>query len=292
MHAASGYIGRFAPSPTGPLHFGSLVAALGSYLDARHHGGQWLLRIEDLDPPREIAGAADQIIASLRLHGLHWDGPVTWQSQRLNAYSKALQELVDADWCFYCECSRSQLVGHPIYPGRCRKLQLAAAGRACRIIVGKAYSEFTDHVLGHQGQHLDREPGDFVLLRRDGLYAYQLAVVVDDAAQGITHIVRGADLLDSTPRQLYLQQRLQLPQPQYAHLPVATNAQGQKLSKQNLAPALDGAMATDNLRAALAFLGQAPPPDGLRQPEQLLEWATRRWQMNAIPAKPAIEWPG
>lgn len=289
-YAVGDYIGRFAPSPSGPLHFGSLVAALASFLDARTHGGLWLLRIEDLDPPREIAGAAQQIIQSLRDHSLVWDGEICWQSQRHYTYRAALEQLQRADRCYYCDCSRAMLaVNAGIYQGHCRQRGLAGdSGCACRIRVDEQTIAFDDIFQGHQSQRLDREVGDFVLKRKDGLFAYQLAVVVDDAWQGINHVIRGTDLLDSTERQIYLQQQLGLATPVYGHIPLATNAEGQKLSKQNLAPAIDSRSALDNLRDALAFLGQAPPPAACANPGQLLAWAIPHWRRENVVA-PSIK---
>ena len=284
------YIGRFAPSPSGPLHFGSLIAAVASYLDAKAHRGQWLLRIDDLDPPREVTGASQQIIASLQYHGLEWDGDICWQSQRSEAYLSALEQLDRAGLCYACDCSRATLAATAgVYPGHCSKRHLQALpGRATRIRVGSKAIEFYDLIQGPQSQRLDRDVGDFVVQRKDGLFAYQLAVVVDDAAQGINHVIRGADLLDSTARQIYLQQRLGLPTPIYGHFPVATNSEGQKLSKQNLAQGLDDRTAIDNVRAALHFLGQELPSRHLTEPRQLLQWATLRWQRYKIPRRVAI----
>ena len=284
------YVGRFAPSPSGPLHFGSLVAAVASYLDAKHHHGDWLLRIDDLDPPREVAGAWQQIIASLRDHGLDWDGDICWQSQRRAAYDKALVQLQSADHCYDCDCSRAQLAGYDgIYPGHCRKRGLhSQAGCATRIRVNSRAIMFNDLFQAQQYQRLDRDVGDFVVQRKDGLTAYQLAVVVDDADAGITHIIRGADLLDSTARQIHLQQLLQLPTPIYGHFPVASNLQGQKLSKQNLATGIDSNSALDNMLAVLRFLGQELPRVNITSTRQLLAWTAPRWQRHSVPRGEAI----
>lgn len=281
----SDYIGRFAPSPTGPLHFGSLLSALASYLDARAHHGRWLLRIEDIDPPREQPGATTAIIAALRAHGLQWDGDILYQNQRGAAYREALDRLRDAGLLFYCTCSRAELAGHPVYPGTCRaRREPPAVPYAVRLRVTAATVSFKDRIQGHYQQQLADEAGDFVIFRKEGLPSYQLAVVVDDAAQGVTQVVRGSDLLDSTPRQLYLQQCLQLPTPGYAHIPVIANNAGQKLSKQSFAAPLDECRAVDNLLAALAFLEQPLPPAANQATvEGLLDWAVAHWRMGSIP---------
>jgi len=236
--ATSTYRGRFAPSPSGPLHFGSLVAALGSYLDAKAHGGEWLVRIEDIDTPRNVPGAADDILRTLERFGLEWDGPVLYQSFRIDAYEAALEELRRCNLVFPCGCSRKDVGDR--YPGTCR---LGLTGRlgtpSWRFRVHGETVHFIDRRLGPQSQNVEDYVGDFVLKRADGLFAYQLAVVVDDAFQGITDVVRGEDLLDSTARQILLQSALSLPQPQYLHLPIVLNDTGQKLSKQTGATALD-----------------------------------------------------
>lgn len=279
------YIGRFAPSPSGPLHFGSLVAALASYLDARAHGGSWLLRIDDLDPPREVPGAARQIIDALRAHGLHWDGDICWQSQRNGAYASALKTLQDRQLLYFCDCTRAMLTrAGGIYRGRCRDRALPDSDScACRVRLDRRTIRFTDLFQGPQSTSPLRENGDFVLRRKDRLYAYQLAVVVDDADSDITHIIRGADLIESCGRQIYLQQLLDLPTPVYGHIPVASTADGQKLSKQNLSPAIEGRAAVNNLSAALQFLGQALPPTPPGDSTSLLRWAARSWKRDSVP---------
>lgn len=284
------YVGRFAPSPTGPLHFGSLIGALASYLDARANKGRWLVRIEDLDPPREITGAADDILQCLVAHGLQWDGDILWQSQRHLAYQQAIETLLSQGRAFYCDCSRAQLAAHRgIYPGTCRsRRQPATANSAIRLNVDEAIIDFNDRLQSHQSQRLRSEVGDFVIRRRDHYYAYQLAVVVDDAFQGITDIVRGSDLLSSTARQIYLQQQLALPTPRYLHIPVAAGADGQKLSKQTFAPALDQQQAAANLRKALRFLNQPEPESSLTSPASILIAASAQWQPAQIPALEAI----
>ena len=244
------YRGRFAPSPTGPLHPGSLVAALASWLDARAHGGQWLVRMEDLDAPREAPGAAAAIIAALAAYGLTHDGAIVRQSARYALYRAAFMRLKDAGLIYPCGCTRREIVDsllHPgergretVYPGTCRHgLAAGRQARAWRVRVDEARVALEDRAAGRLAQHLATETGDFVLLRADGQWAYQLAVVTDDAEQGITHVVRGADLIDSTARQIYLQQRLGLPQPAYLHVPVVVTEEGEKLSKQSGAEALD-----------------------------------------------------
>lgn len=284
------YRGRFAPSPTGPLHFGSLIAALASFLDARHNGGTWLVRMEDLDPPREEPGAADSILNSLRHHGLHWDEAVLYQSTRSAAYATALAELAQGGRLFFCDCSRAILDADGACRGACRTRQteIAGCGAIRTAVPPDCTIQFTDRLQGPQYTALGKSLADFVVRRKDGLDAYQLAVVVDDAAQGITHVVRGSDLLDSTPRQIFLQQQLTYRTPRYAHLPVITTGQGQKFSKQNHAPALNNEQAADNLRCALRFLRQADPPPTLTGAEQLLSYAIEHWVLQQVPATLAI----
>lgn len=288
------YRGRFAPSPTGPLHFGSLVAAVGSYLDARQQGGEWLVRMEDIDTPRNVPGAAEQILAALERFGFEWDGPVLWQSTRLDAYTAALDCLQQRGVLYACACSRKEIAdsasraaidGGLAYPGTCRNgLPPGRAARAWRLRVDEREISFVDRVQGRIAQSLERDVGDFVLRRADGLFAYQLAVTVDDNFQGISDIVRGADLLASTPRQIWLQQLLGYAEPRYAHLPVVCNAAGEKLSKQTLAPALDLASASPQLCAALAFLGQAVPEELARTSvPEVWQWAMENWRFEAIP---------
>lgn len=294
----SSYVGRFAPSPTGPLHAGSLVAALASWLDARAHAGRWLLRMEDVDTPRCVPGADPFILQQLAACGLHSDGPVLWQSQRGAAYEAALSQLVSQGCAYPCACSRKDIEDAlsalglrrerhhaAVYPGTCRPehggLQ-GTPGRAWRFDVGRgeaAQVHWTDRRLGTQAQAVDHDVGDFVLRRADGLWAYQLAVVVDDAAQGITHVVRGEDLTDNTARQILLHRALGLPAPAYLHTPLVRGANGEKLSKQNGAEALD-------LRdgpAVMAALGQAAallglPASTVRSvPDALSGWV-QAWQ--------------
>jgi glutamyl-Q tRNA(Asp) synthetase len=280
------YVGRFAPSPTGPLHFGSLVAALASWLDCRRAGGRWLLRIEDLDTPRVAPGAEDLILRQLEKFGLAWDGPVIRQSSRVNLYREGLEKL--GSHTYACGCTRRELEdsalaidGARIYPGTCRGgLAPGKTARALRLRTSAETIRFEDRVQGPCAQSVEREVGDFVLRRADGLIAYQLAVVIDDAAQGVTDVVRGADLLDSTARQIYLQALFGVPTPRYLHVPVAVNAAGEKLAKQTGArEAHEG-----DLRSALCFLGLQPPETSQRE---LLDWAIHNWDPGRIPARRA-----
>lgn len=284
------YRGRFAPSPTGPLHFGSLIAAVGSYLEAKTHGGAWLLRMEDIDPPREMPGAADLILRTLESYGFEWDGPVLYQGQRSSAYGAALHRLERAGMLYPCACTRKEIadsaiagIEGPIYPGTCRNGLHGREARAWRVRTTMERTAFDDAIQGRQEQVLERDIGDFVLKRADGLYAYQLAVVVDDDMQGITHVVRGADLLDSTPRQIWLQCLLGLPTPHYAHLPVALNANGEKLSKQTLATPLDPLRTAPLLWQAMDFLGQQPPLELRGDAVTLWQWARTNWRLETVP---------
>jgi glutamyl-Q tRNA(Asp) synthetase len=293
------YRGRFAPSPTGPLHFGSLVAALGSYLDARANGGQWLLRIEDVDAPRTLPGAADDILRTLEAFGFEWDGEVVVQRDRLDCYHAALVRLQLDGHTYPCACSRSEIAtaaqvaaidGGPVYPGTCRAgLGAGRAARAWRLRVPDREFCFVDRVQGESRQNLAHEVGDFVLLRADGQYAYQLAVVVDDAAQGVNAVVRGVDLLASTARQIWLQQCLGVPTPSYAHLPVVVNALGEKLSKQTLARAVLPADGSALLARALTFLGHTAPAEVRELPVAgFWRWAIANWSIARVPAVRAI----
>ena len=293
------YRGRFAPSPTGPLHFGSLVAAVGSYLDARVQDGEWLVRIEDVDEPRTVPGAADQILHTLEAFGFAWDGEVVIQSRRLDLYHAALSRLQLDGYVYPCACSRSEIAaattepsvdGGLLYPGTCRSgIAEGKAARAWRLRVPDREFHFVDRVQGESHQNLEREVGDFVLLRADGQYAYQLAVVVDDALQGVNAIVRGVDLLDSTVRQMWLQHCLGLPMPSYAHLPVVVNAAGEKLSKQTRAAAIDPAHAGELLASALQFLGHPLPPILHGAPlAELWRWAIGAWSIKRVPAVRAV----
>ncbi len=289
------YIGRFAPSPTGPLHFGSLLSALASYIDARVNQGLWLVRMEDLDPPREIPGAAESILQSLQDHGLNWDGEILYQSERLDAYKALIDLLLSTQKAYTCDCNRARinsLMG--VYDGHCRHKEAVTSPHAVRLRLDCALDNstlisagsFTDLFQGPYGQDLAQEVGDFIIHRKDGLTAYQLAVVADDIFQGITHIIRGSDLLDSSPRQCYLFTLLGAKPPVFGHIPVAMNEQGQKLSKQNLAPPIDGKKASHNLWEALKFLQQAPPRSLLNTGvSDILDWASNHWQPGLIPAR-------
>ncbi|MGY0219806.1 tRNA glutamyl-Q(34) synthetase GluQRS [Endozoicomonadaceae bacterium StTr2] len=284
------YTGRFAPTPSGPLHFGSLVAALASYLDARAVGGQWLVRMEDIDPPREQPGAADTILKALDAYGLHWDGPVMYQSNRSEAYRAALDELKQRELLYPCTCSRKKLSPYQgRYPGFCRNLtESPQAPYSLRLKTPARTVTFDDRIQGTQAFPLD-EIGDSILLRKDGLFAYQLAVVIDDAEQGITDIVRGSDLLDSTPRQQYLRQLFDFPEPVYAHLPVILNDNGSKLSKQNHADALPLDNPLPLLARALQALSQ-PVPESVFDltVEALLQWSVDHWNIESIPSRMGI----
>ena len=296
---SSGYRGRFAPSPTGPLHFGSLIAAVASYLDAKSRGGEWRVRIEDLDPPRVARGAADDILRTLDACGMQWDGAIVCQSTRFDAYHSALHRLRQRGVIYPCACSRREIadsalagIEGPVYPGTCRSgVAAGKTAHALRVDTRGVSITFDDAVQGPVRQNLETEVGDFVLYRADQVFAYQLAVVIDDAEQGITDIVRGADLLHSTPRQIYLQQLLGFPTPRYAHVAVAVNAQGEKLSKQTHAPAIDAAAPLPALIAALHFLGQQPPREisgrsGMRSDaalSSLWQWAIANWHIERVP---------
>lgn len=294
MTGASGYCGRFAPSPTGPLHAGSLVSALASYLDARAHDGRWLIRIEDIDGPRTVPGAAQSILATLERFGMHADEPPVWQTQRTDAYQAALDRLTAEGHVYPCGCTRKEIADslthlrerHQTlaYPGTCRDGLHGKPPRAWRLRVpdgDDAIIRFDDRWQGIQQQDLANEVGDFVLKRADGQWAYQLAVVVDDAGSGVTDIVRGADLLDSTARQIYLQTCLGVPSPRYLHVPVVTDANGEKLSKQTLAQAIDDERPLDALTQAARHLGldHAARADSVLK---FYETATAEWAARFI----------
>ncbi|MNO59185.1 Glutamyl-Q tRNA(Asp) synthetase [compost metagenome] len=289
--SASRYVGRFAPTPSGYLHFGSLVAAVASYLDARAVGGRWLVRMEDLDPPREVPGAQAAILETLERYGFEWDGAVERQSERGEAYAAVIQQWLQSGLAYACTCSRKQLGGgHGVYPGTCRNAGHGLEDAAIRIRVPELEYAFVDRVQGEFLQHLGREVGDFIIRRRDGLYAYQLAVVVDDAWQGVTDIVRGADLLDNTPRQLYLQELLGLPQPSYLHVPLIIQPDGHKLGKSYRSPPLPADRAGPLLVRALRALGQQPPAElAAAMPHEVLAWGTAHWDAARIPRRLTIE---
>ena len=302
------YIGRFAPSPTGPLHFGSLLAAVASYLDAKSNQGQWLVRIEDIDPPREISGSKDEILKALDAYGLFSDQPIILQSQRSDFYQQALEQLIAQKSVFPCTCSRKQLANRGgIHFGDClssieanteasAEAKIQFAWRFDSQFTASSYSQgnasFHDHLQGIFSQSVEETIGDFVVKRKDQLWAYQLAMVVDDYEQGITHVVRGIDLIDSTLRQNMLQRALGYPIPAYAHIPVACGENGQKLSKQNLAPALDLSSPEETLWRALSWLGQEPPKNlQLASVKEMLLWGIQHWQplkLQSVKSQPAI----
>lgn len=279
------YVGRFAPSPTGPLHFGSGVTAVASYLQARAHEGRWEVRIDDLDPPREERGAASAILTSLEALHLYWDGEVVYQSARTSAYEAALDELRRRGAVYRCGCTRREVAGGP-YPGTCRAgVAVGKVGRALRVRVEHAPVVFRDLLQGEQRTSLASACGDFVVKRADGYFAYHLAAIVDDAWQGVTEIVRGVDLLDSTACQVHLQTLLGLPTPTYAHLPVVLNERGHKLSKQTFARPIEPAAAAWALWHALAFLGFEPAAEVAAEGlDALLAWGVERWQLGRINA--------
>jgi glutamyl-Q tRNA(Asp) synthetase len=295
--SAQQVIGRFAPSPTGPLHFGSLIAAVGSYCLARQVGGRWLLRMEDLDTPRVVPGAADEILFTLDKLGLHWDGEIVWQSRRVEAYRAAVEMLRDKGLVFDCACSRKDILlsaphpgeEGPVYPGTCRPgLPAGRKPRALRIIVPERQICFTDGVFGPMQQVLTEAVGDFVLRRADGMYAYQLAVVVDDTASRVNQVVRGADLLLSTPRQIFLHACLGSPVPEYVHLPLLTDKYGEKISKRHGAVSFDPEVNPSALIVrALSLLGQIVPEEiGKSTSAEILEWACRNIDRTRIPVSP------
>lgn len=289
-------VGRFAPSPTGPLHFGSMVAAFGSCLHARSRGGLWQLRIEDLDRPRCLPGAGDGIVRTLERFGFEWDGPVVWQGGREPYYRAALERLREAGQAYACACSRKELaaLGGGPYPGRCRDgVPRGRVARAWRVRVGPDTRLcFDDAVQGTLCETLAQTAGDFVVLRADGYFAYQLAVVVDDAEAGVNEVVRGHDLIDSTARQIWLQRLLGLPTPAYAHLPVVLGGDGCKLSKQTLARPVDAFAPGAVLHAVLSLLGQAPPPVLARETVSAVwQWALANWDLGKVPAVAAVAVP-
>lgn len=294
MSEYSTYIGRFAPSPSGPLHFGSLVAAVASYIDARANQGVWLVRMEDLDPAREPEGAADEILSQLDDFGMLSDRPVVYQSSRLNAYKQALEKLQKQQSIYACDCSRQQIKAMgSVYNGSCRTRREPPPGEfAIRIKTEEKLIGFEDLVQGAISQSLATDTGDFVVKRKDGLFAYQLAVVVDDAFQKITHVIRGIDLLESTPRQIYLQQMLGLATPLYAHIPIAVNQLGQKLSKQHFATPITVSEKKSLLHQTLKFLGLNPPSNiASLNVNQQLQWGILNWDIHKVPKLANIQHP-
>jgi glutamyl-Q tRNA(Asp) synthetase len=293
---ATRYRGRFAPSPTGNLHFGSLVAAVGSFLDAKSHNGEWLVRIEDLDRTREVPGSASVILKSLEAFGLQWDGEVIYQSLRTDSYAEAIEHLVTSGFAYPCGCSRKEIrdlavMGRegPIYSGLCRSApSRRGPSNSIRLRTQDHSLTIHDRVQGSYTQNPGKEIGDFVIRRSDGFHAYQLAVVVDDAWQQITHVVRGADLLSSTPRQCYLQGLLGYQAPDYLHLPVALDHSGRKLSKQQQDRPVDPRRPMAPLLRALEYLRQPLPPDLPENPQSLWQWSIPHWRPSAIPSKPKM----
>ena len=288
------YIGRFAPSPTGPLHFGSLLAAVASYLQARSSGGQWLLRIEDIDPPREQPGATEAILVALERYGFAWDGPVHYQSHNRPRHDLLIRQLLDSGRGYPCSCSRRDLAGArrgsmgAIYPGTCRN-GCTDTEVAIRVRTDDLPVAFVDRLQGPQSQQLERESGDFIVKRRDGLIAYHLAVVADDADQGITEVVRGVDLLQATPSQIHLQRLLGLPSPDYMHIPVIETADGQKLSKRTGATPVPDRQHGQILVAALRALGQQPPAELAQASlDDIWDWATANWEAGILAGKRQI----
>ena len=292
--APVGYRGRFAPTPSGRLHFGSLVAAAGSYLEARSHAGEWRVRIDDIDPPRVVPGASDEILRCLDRLGFEWDGPVVFQSRHIGAYHAALHELRQGGAIYPCGCSRSEIEAvaergseGPIYPGTCRSgLARDRRARAWRMRLEAALIEFDDGLLGVQRLDLQRETGDFAVYRADGVYSFHLASAVDEAELGITDIVRGSDLLESSARQIYLLSLLHRPAPRYVHLPVAIDTTGAKLSKQSGAEAVNPAQPVQALCAVMRFLNQ-PIPAKLEHAslEQFWEHAIEHWDLSRVGAR-------
>ncbi|MCU4443904.1 tRNA glutamyl-Q(34) synthetase GluQRS [Acinetobacter pittii] len=275
------YLGRFAPSPTGPLHFGSLITAVASYCDAKAHQGKWLVRVEDTDIPRIYPGSEEHILTSLEAFQFEPDAEIIFQKNRLDIYESVLDQLKKEGLIYACQCTRKMLGSNAIYAGTCRDLNLDFQGQAIRVKVQDQQICFDDRLQGHHCSNLQHDLGDFVLKRRDGIINYQLAVVVDDYLQGITHVVRGADLLDNTERQIWLGLLLGYPKLSYMHLPLAMNDQGQKLSKQNLAQALDLSKAPELLQKAILALGQ--PNVDLDQPRLMLKQAVAQWNIDLIP---------
>lgn len=279
--------GRFAPSPTGPLHYGSLLAAVASYLNIRAQNGIWLVRIDDLDPPREMPGAASDILNTLEIFGLHWDRDVVYQSRRLRVYDQALNQLQKMDLIYPCSCSRKDRMnrGESVYTGHCRNSSRVAKNFSVRIKVPAQILRWNDLIQGPQSSRLSQDYGDFIVRRADGLHAYHLAVVLDDANQGITENIRGADLLASTSAQIFLQQALKIRSPQYAHIPVATNRHGEKLSKQSGAAPVSIQDPARTLFKILQDLGQKPP----QQLEScsifdILHWGEKNWRLQNVSA--------
>lgn len=284
------YRGRFAPSPSGFLHFGSLIAALASYLHAKHHHGTWLVRIEDIDPPREKAGASANILATLDAYGLHWDESVLYQSQQSELYQDVLQQLAHQKLTYHCQCTRAQIKAQGgIYQGQCSKFNFSKKNNSTRLHNQQGIYRYQDLIQGNYTCSQTLAEEDFILVRKDGLFAYQLAVVLDDIYQNINHVIRGCDLLEPTARQLSFYQQLGYQAPQFGHIPLAVTEQGYKLSKQNNAPAIDNNNPAPALIAALKFLGQNVPEElQSYSAEQIIQWAIKSWSTEHIPKKEQI----
>ncbi len=287
-HSVTNPTGRFAPSPTGPLHYGSLLAAIASYLNVKSRNGTWLVRIDDLDPPREVVGAASDILQTLENFGLHWDKEILYQSRRLKAYDEALAKLQEKQLTYPCSCSRKDIVqrGEAVYSGHCRNGHITGRERyAIRLKVPMESLGWHDMIQGSQFSSLFQDHGDFVVRRADGLHAYHLAVVLDDDFQNVTESIRGADLLPSTSAQMYLQKALDIEPPQYGHIPVAVNTRGEKLSKQTGAEPVSMHDPAKTLFKALQDLGQGPPPDlQASSIRDIIEWGTQNWVLQKIPS--------
>ncbi|NMH60226.1 tRNA glutamyl-Q(34) synthetase GluQRS [Alteromonas ponticola] len=284
------YIGRFAPSPSGPLHFGSLVAAVASYLDARSHDGKWWLRIEDIDEPRSVAGADVAILRTLSAHHLHWDGDVAYQSTQHGRYQGVVEGLIESQRAYFCQCTRKMIkAAGGAYQGTCRQRGLTAQGNAVRLLVDRPVTRFTDRIQGDVVISDAHALEDTIIKRRDGLYSYNLVVVLDDIHQGVTHIVRGFDLLSTTSAHLTLYQALGIAAPEYAHFPVAAMLPGHKLSKQNHARAIDDRTPLANLKRVLKFLTLwTPECDTIDTCEALITWAIKHWNCKKLPKKAEI----
>ncbi|MDG1750129.1 MAG: tRNA glutamyl-Q(34) synthetase GluQRS [Thalassotalea sp.] len=300
MRPQTPYRGRFAPSPSGYLHFGSLITALASFLDAKKNNGTWLVRIEDIDPPREKKGASDHILKTLEAFGLHWDESILFQSNQSDYYHHLIEQLFNEHHCYYCRCTRAQIKAlGGIYQGHCRDLKLEKENSAIRVINQQSIVQYQDLIQGKVqcDQSLAKE--DFIILRKDGLFAYQLAVVADDIYQEISHVIRGCDLLEPTARQLSFYPLLanksskttqQIQAPLFGHVPLAVTEQGYKLSKQNKAPAIENNNPQPALYAALQFLGQQPPPElQYLNVDEIIQWAIIHWQLESVPKKREIQ---
>ena len=288
--AERGYVGRFAPTPSGPLHLGSLLTAVASYIDARSHAGAWRLRVDDIDTPRVVPGAESQILRTLEVHGLGWDGAVVHQSENVGEYASKLADLRKSGLVFFCNCTRRSLDRSAAYPGTCREQRLPAPDTSTRVRVDDTTWSFTDLIVGEYSERLPDTVGDFIVRRRDGIASYQLAVVVDDDLLGVSHVLRGSDLLDNTARQLYLMAALGLRAPSYLHVPVVVDARDIKLSKHDKASMIDDHFPTRNLATVLQLLAQPLPESGIESsaPDEVLSWAIAHWDRNAIPTTLSI----